>query len=215
MPFKKRFRKRKVKAKKQNVARVVKKEIMKMAENKYHDYSNIVNMTATISINDTTVISQSAGASTDLTRIGDNIQISRLQFRYNIVAASTATSAHTLRVLLIQWLSPTVPVAADILTNTGAGSATVSLYNMDNFRKHGLLKVLYDRTHCISQSSGGPAVAIHQNKWLHRFRHNLNYSTGGTTPNNGCIYLVFVSDTATSTEYPVMEYYQRIQFIDM
>lgn len=201
--------------KKNSVVKIVKREILRMAENKYHDFTITANMVQTFNIQDTLMIAQSAGASTDVTRIGDNIQVTSLHIRYNVIASSTATSAHNCRVLLIQWLEDTVPVAANILTNTGPGVACISDYNMDEFRKNGILKILFDKSHSVSASIGGPAITHHVNKHIKRFRHNLNFSTGGTTPNNGDIYLVFMSDTSTAAEVPVLSYYQRVQWTDM
>lgn len=205
-----RFYKRKVKGKK-SVVKVVKKVLRSYAENKYHDFTVTATMTNTPVINEIMNVTQ---GTTDVTRIGDAVELIRGEIRFSVLAQSTAANVHPCRVLIFQWFENTVPVIGNILTNAAAGVATVSSYAMDYFRKHVQFKVLYDRTFPLAANGGGTSAFFVHHR-LKGFRKHVSFIAGAASPATNDLFVVFMSDTATATEVPTFSFYSRLEWIDL
>lgn len=194
-------------------AKGVQRVINRAAETKYHDNAlAIQTLTTTVGLSDCLVISQ---GQTDLTRIGDAIQLKSVHLKYTIVAGTGQLGPANCRMMVVQWFDNTVPTGADILANTAANSAVVSDYNMDNIRRHKTLRVLYDKTHVIGSNTTAPAG--HSVSKFLKFNKNINYAAGGTSPCYGDIYFVNVSDIAPGAAgtVPLYNIMVRSQYIDL
>jgi len=192
----------------------VKKALLSISENKYHDYATAINSaTTTVGMADALVIAQ---GTTDLTRIGDAIILKSVHLKYTLVAGQTQANTNNVRIMIFQWFDNTSPAAADILASTAANSAVVSDYYMDTSRKDVTFKVLYDKTHSVSPITAGPSSIIPVDKYLKGFRRNVMFNGGGTSPSYGDIYFLNVSDQAPGAAgtVPLYNISLRTQFID-
>lgn len=187
----------------------VKKSLMTLSENHYHDYFNGGTASTAGAIQDALVVAQ---GTSDVSRIGDSILLKSIHLRYHLVyGAGATTAAQFVRVMIIQWFDNSAPLLNGILTNTAAGVSIDSDYNMDYFREKKTLKVLYDRRHELSlQGPSGVVVSTP----IKRFTKTINYISGVNTPIYGDIYFVILSDQAAAGTNPAYQMYMRIQWID-
>lgn len=159
-------------------------------------------------------VPQSAGASNDTTRIGDQIQPSSLQLNYtfyNIGAPGVNPYESDCRVIVFRWLvddSLSVPTAGLIVNSTGGVSAAISTFNHD---QRGNFEVLYDKLHLISNStiqpSNKPVRASIKVK-----TKPVKYVAGATNGLNN-LYLMIIGDSDTATD-PYFGYYAQLNFQD-
>lgn len=159
-------------------------------------------------------IPQSAGASTDTTRIGDAVQPTSLQLTYtfyNIGAAGVNPYESDCRVIVFRWLvddSLSAPTAGLILNSVGGIYSAISTFNHD---QRGNFEVLYDKLHLISNSTLQPSnkpvrasIKVNSKK--------IQYVAGATNGLNN-IYILTIGDSDTAVD-PVLNYYAQLNFVD-
>ncbi len=185
----------------------VKGVINAMAEDKYHD----VNQTAfstdfSWKIDALSSVPQAAGASTDLTRIGDEIRGRYIDLRYQIAAGDVT---NLFRICLVRWNGDGTPAAADFISLNSSANAAITPFKHDN---RNLFNVLYDRLHSTTTSGSNQSVNVMKRILLRNKR--INYLAGATTNVKGGLYLIYVSDSAAAA-HPAINYHTRLSFSDM
>lgn len=150
-------------------------------------------------------------------RVGDQIRVKKIQFKYKIIAPTggllTAADAYdTVRVILFRWWgddSADVPTVAQILgvsLNAAHTDITVYNYNKDLAEKY---HIFYDKTHVVFNAPvwNGSAVAVEPGPG-HVYasdvlefgpgafgKPEINYDSGVNT-GMGNIYSLIVSDSS-------------------
>jgi len=191
----------------------VKKIVKNMSETKFHNYSPAGgSVVGTVNPQAVTTILQ---GTQDDQRIGDEITLKTINLRYHIEASINAVSNDNVRVLMIQWFDTTAPTSTQILANPATGPGVVSYYYYDSFRRGNRMKVLYDKTHSISETQGGTS-GVNVNKWIkpYKFTKHLSFSAAGNDPIHGGIYIIFVSDDATANS-PTATFFIHLEFMDL
>ncbi len=177
-----------------------------LKEPKYIDTSAVA--TAAPSTGVFASLSATVNGTTDITRIGDQIELHSLEFRFSITVAD---SSNLVRVIVFQWLADDtsdVPSASKLLQAPGAQPYN-SAINHDNSSK---LTILYDKV--IPTATYYPVkhesvlIALDRSP----VRKILKYAAGASTGNN-MIYLFMCSDSGPSP-HPSVDYYARVNFYD-
>lgn len=130
----------------------------------------------------------------------------------------TTTTVPTMscRLMLIQWFDAGVPAPAGVLQITGVAGATCTsatlLTNRDNIR------VLWDKLFVLQSpypAGAGMQTSVIFKKYIKGARMEpISFASGTATPQKGGIYLFTFADTATATDYPIVDGYTRITFTD-
>lgn len=177
-------------------------------EPKYVDTSNI----ATAASSTLTVISVSAttNGTTDITRIGDQIELHSLELKLS-ATVSSSDGSNLVRILVFQWLADDTtdpPTAAKVLQSS-AGQPYNSPFNHDNSAK---LVVLYDKLLATSTYYPVKHDSVLISLGQSPVRRVVKYSAGASTGNNN-IYIAFCSDSGPAP-HPTVDSYARINFYD-
>lgn len=205
---------------KSEVSRMVKRAITIAPELKYlttglnTTFGGVTTFT-TLSLTD---VPQSAGASTDVTRIGDFINARSLELHFNIVRnPATANVAEFVRLLVVQrhaQFSVDPPTSANLFLNDPVSTVI-------NFRSffiqdgRSLSTVLWDQTFDMTGLTATTEGAIYEkvNISLASARKKLNYINGSTTNGTENIFLYYCCSTATTP--PTLTLAAKFQFTDM
>lgn len=186
---------------------------MRMAE---HKYSLAVsggpqNVTDTGSI---TCVTQIAQGSADTSRVGDALTLKSIEYGYftNAIANTQAL----VRFMIIQWFPQVTdtngspPAIANNILFDGTVNAenVIQPYYHDNRNQ---FRVLYDRLHTVS------AADEISSRYYHGFittgfKKNVQYYGGSSTNGNNQIFLIKMSDLASS--YPQVTNFIKINYVD-
>lgn len=205
---KRRFRR---KPKKQIATKAyVQKVLHKDIETKYWDQGSAgQSFTFNAVINDISAVPQ---GTTDTSRIGDQFEIRGIHLRYEYFMVAANDFTNVCRMIIFQYMqsdqSAGTPVPAEVLQTLGVADAPMSPYMND---ERPVIKVLYDKTHCIS--SNGPAVVVAKKNVNIKFaRKKVQYTAAGTTGTNK-IFMLLVSDS-NSANLPTARWRTRLLFDD-
>lgn len=170
-------------------------------------------------------IPQSAGASTDTSRIGDSIMwCGSIDFRLQITNGLGVTSDqyNNVRVVIFQWHDTSTatpfPIVSNIFINGPSGSPDVySQYNHDYRHEY---KILFDRTfttvsgNSAANTTQPPNLTINRNYKisLKKARKNVQY-VGGSGQGSNRLFIFYISDSALAT-HPSIIYTTKVFFRD-
>lgn len=144
-------------------------------------------------------------------RIGDDIEVSYIQFKYDWFIAD---SYNIVRVLVFQWAlddASTVPTVADILGTASGAAPYNALLNFNNRDKY---KILYDKRLLLqSTSTGSVSTPFSSGTITCRPSHKkMLYNTGATT-GRYMIYTLLCSDSS-AVGHPTISVIPRIVYRD-
>lgn len=187
------------------VSRIVKQVIARQNEVKHVNTSASSTTSTTATLID---LSSTTTGSTDLTRVGDQIQAHSIWFKYALTCVDTT---NLVRVILFIFLSDdaTTPTMTDIVEDTAATSACLCPIRKDTVTAK-KIRVIYDKLHFLILNSDKAYVVTSVRKRLH---HRIGYLSGGTT---GCgkVYAMIVSDSS-GVGHPSYGYYNTFYWTDM
>lgn len=215
----------KIKQHDKKVARIAKRVVISKLEHKYRDFNINAGFTLDSSTNAQIVsisdVPQSAGASSDITRIGDQITPTSTEVTMLIKAPANDSMAGTIesavvRCIVFRWhplvvAGTSFPVLADIFTQTAVFGAALGPLNHD---KRNLFNVLYDRT--ITVYNTRPAVPI---KVMIPLKPKpIKFIAGSTTDASEKLFFVLISDlpvgNASGDKAQCAYYAVRLNFLD-
>lgn len=176
--------------------------ISKDVEKKYLPYVNSNAVTTTPQIQTLSEVPQSAGNSTDVTRIGDTIRIRSLQFNYTIAIGDTT---NFVRLIFFQWKPTTTPVASNILLDT-VTSPWLSPYNHD-YRQSFI--VIKDAFHKLDVNI---PVVYNRLMFTQFMLRKIQYVAATVTGSNK-LYVLLVSDSGAAA-HPVASWSGKFNFTD-
>lgn len=140
------------------------------------------------------------------TRDGNNVNITRIQFRYSF-AYGDATNV--CRIIIFQWKNddtndfPTVAkLIQDPVNNSWLGSQIFA--NPD-------ARILYDRLHFVSGNGfavTGSRAVIKSKKYAKKLKYNAGVNTGSNQ-----LYVLYLSDSSTST-HPTFNMWGVVSYTD-
>lgn len=146
---------------------------------------------------------------TDITRIGDQIKLKRLQMTFNLGAGDPT---NIIRILIFQWNLTTTPTDAEVFEDTssvvGQLAGTVCRDSIHG-RK---LTVLRDLKVALNNVNY-PNKYFSVNVPLRRCR-KVAYVGGSSTVAVGNIYMMYMSDSSVVV-HPVIQAGWTIDFVDM
>ena len=189
-----------------SVQRIVKRELNRRVEWKHFVISdNARSITNTATIFSLTDVPQ---GSTDITRIGDKLNATTLDFRWSIQSAASGNTVQRCRLLVFQWNNDTDPTQTDIILVV-AGLETKAPYNTD---RSAMYKIMYDKTVTV----GEPATGWQLSTGLFRRKikipnKNVTYQAGSTTGQNK-IWFLAISESSSNS--PVLDLVSRLNFSD-
>jgi hypothetical protein len=193
-------------------------------ETKYTDFvsaATLTNTTAAMFNTCSTAIPQSL---TDNGREGSTVRVTSQKYKFHIANSSGNTNGNTcVRMIGVRW-APTVTTNvqgdyADILENAGAtGTAELlAQYTADPSYAH---SVIYDRTFVLGAYANGanPNVYLVEHEYSPSDFH-LRWTTADTAGTAGnsigdIVYWYALANAATVANYPVISYYQRVEYVD-
>lgn len=161
-----------------------------------------------------------AGGSTDITRLGDSISIKDIRLsgyvRENIPTTAGEYVAHKVRCMLVQWKGDATPGINSILQDSSIFDAANSPFEMDNFRKHGLGRCIWERVYETDYAGGGALKSFHNERPDKSYVRRVNFDAAGTDPLNNDIYFIAVSSysAGTNEEAPVLSVKVRVTWIE-
>lgn len=176
-------------------------------------------------------VAQSAGASSAITRIGDKVQATSIQFRYNFLMDPDNLIGNIVRMIIFWDRQPNgaTPLFSDVLdvtTITSAASNTVyAPYNLKNaprfkilYDKMDVLNVQQDLTVVAGNVTAAIQVASHPRHGKIPLKRIVNYglNTGGTITDisSNALFCLFLSDIGAASQPPVIVSGWRFLFKD-
>jgi len=151
-------------------------------------------------------ISQNATANG---RVGNVVNLDRLEFRFSTTVAS-ADVTNGVRLIIFQWCSEqTVPSLGDVLENTGSAIVTTSQFNGDHTNSN-TLRIMFDKLYPLNINGMAQSVL---SIVLNPIKRKLVYETSTASLGNGEIYCAIVSDSNVSAN-PSFQYDARLYYSD-
>lgn len=181
----------------------------KNAELKYWDVEDVSNATTNAGTiyNISLSIAQGTGVND---RIGDAVKAKSLFLRYDFIASGGATASYeTVRLIALRWYASGVPSVSSILSlTTSTTHRPLSMLEMDNTK---LFKVIYDKTHCLSDSANWDLPGKVYEKVFIDLDGTINWSNAGGGE-KGQVVLLAISDTIAN--HPAFSFVSRIRYTD-
>lgn len=143
-------------------------------------------------------------------RIGNEVTISRIHLRYNMVAGD---ATNVIRVILFQWLDDDTlvnPTYDDILYRGGTLEPyTNCLYNYDKRHQY---RILYDKRHVVDNDNPNAQQNFGEDKYCKGFVKKMQFDSSLLT-GKGMIYGLYVSDSGT-VAHPAIDIHVRMYYRD-
>lgn len=202
------------------VSRIAKRVIRSTGEKKYSD--KVLSSATVIDWNGTVIglsdIMQSAGASTDTTRVGDSITPTSLQFNCLVKCGKNQTaltdSVNAFRMVIIRWKPAFGSVAPTPITLLQSIGLYYSAHGPFVHDQRPQFDVLFDRKILLDYVNK-PYQVI--NGYL-RLKRKINYIAGSQTNQQGGLYCLWISDAdsagITATKPVVADFSFRVNFMD-
>lgn len=194
----------------------VKNAIAKDIETKYRDLSTAA-QPYLVALGNTTIINlcdipQSAGNSTDITRIGDEITLKSIDMRCSMLV-SAADVSNSVRMIIFQWL-PNITMSGLPLGSRVISDTTVIpwLSNYVNDYQNQFI-VLYDKIHTLVYPASNAQKNWRMRVPLRYAKKKLKYTGGSSTDGSNLIFVLLVSDSAAAT-HPSVFMQSRVHFDD-
>lgn len=195
------------------VRALAKKEINKSAEWKYH--GNLVTAAVTNVGAVTAVMGNGPGitpGTAQSQRIGNEITLSSISFRYQMLFNTLGNQTQHLRVMLIQMHTDSVPTLGSVIDLAGPYVASTQSVNKPYNTEDRDHKVLYDRTHTLRRNY---ATEAPESKYFIKKvkvpRRRIEFTTNTTGHN--FLYLIYFSDSGSNG--PSLDWASRINYMDM
>jgi hypothetical protein len=150
-----------------------------------------------------------AQGTSDITREGNQIKISSIQFKY-YMEINASTTATALRFILVQdkQTNGAIYTPGDLLEDASPTDVIVSPNNLGNkFR----FRILYNKVHTLSQNGSRMQYKEFYKKVELPIRYDGNAGTIADV-NTNSLSMFIVSDEATNT--PIIDMFVRLRFID-
>lgn len=186
--------------------KLINKTLHAKSETKYHDVNTQTTADYAGSVIDLCSVSQ---GDTDITRDGDQLYISSLQLRWEVIQAD---STNNCRLLVFQWLADSsdtgTPGVSDILSSTFIGgiNAPNAPYKHDNRFQY---KILLDQRFALSDDKPSQ-IGI---KYLTRgMKRKIQYVAAGNSGTNK-IYMILISDSS-AVSHPTFNIATRLKYKD-
>lgn len=171
-------------------------------EIKMKDYNESVFVSTTGHMEAITLISQ---GQTSLTRIGDQITLDKIEYRFFLLYGDTT---NLVRFVLFQWNDSVPPVLTDIFQDPVTYPVSTQ-YNRDN-QGSKVLKILKDETFILNSTS----QPLKTSNWVLNFKKKIIFESG-TTTGVGHIYYAFVSDSTSGINgEPKITINTRVSYVD-
>lgn len=178
------------------------------AEEKYHDHTlTAANLTDSGAVANLTAISQETTAASDTVREGDSIRPQRLEMRVRMTRSTTVGGAAACRLILFRYKNErgSVPTVTDILESASVVSPKK---HDDRFES----KVLFDKLFTMNPGLAGTGNMNKVFDLRFKLDGHVNYEGTNTIPNNGGLYLLYISDQ--SSAYPTILMTSRLIYTD-
>lgn len=141
---------------------------------------------------------------------GVQLSPKKLTMRYSWVMSS-ATSYNRVRLMVFRWNDAVLPVPAGILHEIGTVNAPLSPLYWTNRQK---IKVLYDHTEVLYDTGAGLAASYHTATMNLKGKITFpNVSGAGAVPQNGGLYVMYITDDAL-TPAPIVSLYTELTYTD-
>ena len=206
----------------------VKKSIRKIQSNdelKHNDTSGGLNPATAGNFRLLNGVAQSAGASTDTTRIGDDVNATSIQLKGYVQADGTITSSSTdvarsVRVILFwdQQANGGTPTLAQLLDLSVVTDGTQAPYNDNNQKR---FKILKDKIFAVNPFYFVGATNVADTRTFLRFKWKLSRKVKyiGTTGliasiGTNALWLVTITDSTANANQPVADIGTRFIFKD-
>lgn len=162
-------------------------------------------VSSTMTIQNLNLIDQ---GTTDITRIGRQIKITRLNIR-SVFAINTSATMTYIRVIVLidKQVNQAAFAAADLLYDTSVFDNCVSMINLDN---KGRFKILSDRILALSPSNAVGKFIYNKNMNLPIVYDNTGNGVADLTSKS--LYICMVSSEATNT--PAVTMHARVRYVD-
>lgn len=187
--------------------RYVRTQLAKENEMKYFDTNDAFAVSDVSTIRQLSNIAQ---GTTDTSRVGDEVAMKFLRFKYTV--KTEGDRYNLLRVIVFQWYTHStyrVPTIAEILQSTANSYAIHSPYIHDYRHSFG---VLYDKVHRMVYDADNEAMIVNKKVPLKYAKKNIHFEAG-TTDGANKLYLLVVSDSA-AVNHPSILYYTRLWYTD-
>ncbi len=192
---------------KQTVAKVVERELLKRQEVKRLDHfidgATLQDEARTPLVAELTAVAQGDDRNQ---RDGLQVYAKTLQFKYMI---SNADTSNWTRVLVFRWHATTTPTIDDLIENTA--SAEMSLVSPYQAEPDTRYEILYDKMHKTVAASSNLQVLA---KKTLKLNYKIRYSGGAAGDGYEGIYLIAYSDSTAVTD-PPMYLATRFRYTDM
>lgn len=221
----KRVRRRRRPATKSAVARVVRQEIDRQAELKFHTVNGPTGTPVYVGNPYNMIMTDISQGQTDTTRVGDSVYIKNVDIRLWIRYPAPDTSIQPnaiIRVVVYQYkpnnglLAPSLSrlYVDDYTTDPGP----LSHRNIDHHNDFNvLLDECFTMSACNAATGTSPSnsgVFIHRNLDMKRITKKIQYDTASAAHNNA-LYLLIFSSSANLTVDPTVDCQSRVRFTDL
>jgi hypothetical protein len=145
---------------------------------------------------------------TNITRIGNNITVRNLRFRYHLTCAD---SYNLVRVIIFRWherFSLDPPDSSDILELVNSTNAVNAPYT---FNERDAFTILFDKTETLVLSTSVNTAYVQG--VLKVSQQPVQYFGSSTTDILNGLYFLVISDSSVTT-HPGMNYYFRLEYTD-
>lgn len=154
-------------------------------------------------------IAQSAGASTDTSRIGDAVRVQSLDFYLRTYIASGADICNAVRFIIFYWkgYNNVPPTNAQLLQFAATANSPFSPINHD-FRDN--FQVVRDKVINLSYYGGNQYI---YHKKINLRNKLIKFSAGSATVGFNQLY-IFITSDSNGTLDPILTYTGRVNFTD-
>jgi len=207
----------------------VKRVVRSMAEHKYWDKTDTGAGTS-FNTNGPVLLTGIPQGTTDSTRVGDKLQITSMQFTFDLFTVSHAACGVAARIIVFQWYDDGTPTAASILQDVT--NPLISPFDHDLKVKR---RIVMDKTIgpindivTVDYQSFDSGMVLQNNHIIRKFYVDLTkkrakqtvlHFQAASTVAEGHYYLMaFIAEVRSGLAYsPVtcLQYWSRINYIDL
>lgn len=198
------------------MVKLIKRVATLSSEKKYH-LAQSSGPQPVIDTGDITCMTQILQGDSDTSRVGDQLTIRSIEYKFNAFLSTSATAPAVLRFLLIQWFPRVVntaspPNIADNILFDGLTNSENYLqpYYHDNRNQ---FKVLLDKTVVVGLDAKVNPITYH-GYITKGFRRRVQYYAGAFDDGNNQIFLIKLSNIATGSNPPSFTNYIKINYSD-
>jgi len=193
-------------------SQLIQREIRKQGDLKYADSQGSVDMTATGEVL-SLFVNMTRGTLGYNNFVGNTLNIRGITVKYY---CRTNQIYNACRVLIFQWMDPSIPAVNGVLQNISSGIGPISnilATNRENIR------VLYDKHFVMAPTAATDTTTLgygtfSDSVYIPGSRcQKVKANTNSTTAQHGNICMLLISDDNVLS-FPVINYYTRVTFYD-